>query len=240
LLKIKVVNISIAIIIFAAPLYSQFHENDFGISINAVYTTSADIFLNPNSSDIVIRNKPFLVEDILNPSLDIRYKFNEWFVLGLNLEYMQNCALGPNLTVFLGNRIVVFEVEDGFRVIPIELTAHYLVPFSTEQFIFMMGGGMGYYRGEFTRKFSDVDLSVEKREVAIGIHVSASMDYMPLDFFSIRFEMKFRDPQYNVTSKYSKTSVIYQGDEIQLSDEAFETKVNVDGVTFILGGVFHF
>ena len=180
------------------------------------------------------------MEDIINPSLDIRYKFNEWFVLGLNLEYMQKSAVGPNLTVFLGNRIVVFEVEDGFRVIPVELTAHYLFPFSTEQFIFMMGGGMGYYRGEFTRKFSDADLSIQQRQFAIGIHVSASMDYIPLEFFSIRFEMKFRDPQYNVTSKYNKTSVFYQGDEIHLPDDAFETKINVDGVTFSLGGVFHF
>ena len=239
-MKIKVVNIFGAIILFSAPLYSQFHENNFGISINAVYTTSADIFLNPNSSDIVIRNKQFVVEDIINPSLDIRYKLNEWFVLGLNLEYMQKSALGPNLTVFLGNRIVVFEVEDGFRVIPVELTAHYLFPFSTEQFVFMMGGGMGYYHGEFTRKFRDVDLSIQQRQFAIGIHVSASMDYMPLEFFSIRFEMKFRDPQYNVTSKYNKTTVIYQGEEIHLPDDAFETKINVDGVTFSLGCVFHF
>ena len=239
-MKIKVVNIFGAIILFSAPLYSQFHENNFGISINAVYTTSADIFLNPNSSDIVIRNKPFVVEDIINPSLDIRYKLNEWFVLGLNLEYMQKSAAGPNLTVFLANRIVVFEVEDGFRVIPVELTAHYLFPFSTEQFVFMMGGGMGYYHGEFTRKFSDVDLSIQQRQFAIGIHVSASMDYMPLEFFSIRFEMKFRDPQYNVTSKYNKTTVIYQGEEIHLPDDAFETKINVDGVTFSLGCVFHF
>ena len=103
-----------------------------------------------------------------------------------------------------------------------------------------MGGGMGYYRGEFTRKFSDADLSIQQRQIAIGIHVSASMDYMPLEFFSIRFEMKFRDPQYNVTSKYNKTSVIYQGEEITLLDDPFETKVNVDGVTFIFGGVFHF
>lgn len=240
MLKIKVINIFTVTILFAVPLYSQFHENNFSISINAVYTTSADIFLNPNSSDIVVRNKPFVVEDIFNPSLDIRYRFNEWFILGLNFEYMKKSAVGPNLTVFLGNRIVVFEVEDGFKVIPVELTAHYLFPFSTDQFIFMMGGGMGYYRGEFTRKFSDVDLSIQRRQVAIGIHVSASMDYMPLEFFSIRFEMKFRDPQYKVTSKYNKTTVLYQGNEIPLHDDAFETKVNVNGVTFVLGGVFYF
>jgi len=240
LLKIKVVNIFAVAILFASPLYSQFHENKFGISINAVYTTSADIFLNPNSSDIAVRNKPFVVEDILNPSLDIRYRFNEWFILGLNVEYMKKSETGPNLTVFLGNNIVVFEVEDGFKVIPIELTAHYIFPFSTDRFIFIMGGGLGYYRGEFTRKFSDVDLSIQQRQVAIGIHVSASMDYMLLELFSVRFEMKFRDPQYNVTSKYNKTTVLYQGNEIPLHDDVFETKVNVNGVTFILGGAFHF
>ena len=180
------------------------------------------------------------MEDILNPSLDIRYRFNEWFILGLNVEYMKKSATGPNLTVFLGNNIVVFEVEDGFKVIPIELTAHYIFPFSTDRFIFIMGGGLGYYRGEFTRKFSDIDLSIQQRQIAIGIHVSASMDYMLLEFFSVRFEMKFRDPQYNVTSKYNKTTVLYQGNEIPLHDDAFETKVNVNGVTFILGGAFHF
>ncbi|MBU1961346.1 MAG: hypothetical protein KJ675_09065, partial [Gammaproteobacteria bacterium] len=77
---------------------------------------------------------------------------------------------------------VLFEVEDGFRVIPVELTAYYLFPFSTDQFFFMMGGGLGYYRGEFTRKFSDVDLSIQQRQFAIGIHVSASMDLCRWNF----------------------------------------------------------
>ncbi len=239
-MKIIWAKILLVFIFLASSANSQFRDNNFGISVNAVYTTSTDIFLNPNSSDIVIRNKPFVVEDIFNPSVDFRYRFNEWFILGLNLEYMKKSALGPNLTVFLSNRVVVFEVEDGFKVFPVEITAHYLFPFSTEEFKFMMGGGLGYYHGEFTRKFSDTDLIIDERKFAIGIHVSASMDYMPIDFFSVRFEMKFRDPQYNVTSRYSKTTVLYEGNEINLSDEAFETKVNVNGVTFVLGGVYHF
>lgn len=219
--------------------FPQFNENNFGISVNLVYTTSAEIFLNPNSSDPVVRNQAYTLEDIFNPSLDVRYRLSEYFILGLNLEYINKTAEAPNLTAFIGSQLIVLNVEDGFRVIPFELTAHYFFPFSTENFKFLMGGGIGYYRGEFIRKFSDVDLAVLQRKIALGIHVSASIDYMLINNLSFRFEMKFRDPQYEVKSEYTKSEVIYQGATITLPDDAFETKVNIDGLTFILGIVYH-
>jgi outer membrane protein W len=221
------------------PAFPQFNEHNFGISANLVYTTSAEIFLNPNSSDPVVRNQSYTLEDIFNPSLDVRYRLSEFFILGLNVEYINKSADAPNLTAFVGSQLIVFNVEDGFRVIPFELTAHYFFPFSTEDFKFLMGGGIGYYRGEFTRKFSDVDLSVVQRKIALGIHVSASLDYMLISNVSFRFEMKFRDPQYEVKSEYTKTEVIYQGETVNLPNDAFETKVNIDGLTFVIGIVYH-
>ncbi len=221
------------------PAFPQFNEHNLGISANLVYTTSAEIFLNPNSSDPVVRNQSFTLEDILNPSLDIRYRLSEYFILGLNVEYINKSTEAPNLTAFVGSQLILFNVEDGFRVVPIELTAHYFFPFSTDNFKFLMGGGIGYYRGEFIRKFSDVDLSVVQRKIALGIHVSASLDYMVLNNVSFRFEMKFRDPQYEVRSEYNKTEVNYQGETITLPGDAFETKVNLDGLTFVLGIVYH-
>jgi hypothetical protein len=65
------------------------------------------------------------------------------------------------------------------------------------------------------------------------------MDYIIVENLSARFEMKFRNPQYTVTSKYSKTEVIYQGNIIQLPENAFDTKVDIDGLTFILGLVIN-
>jgi hypothetical protein len=171
--------------------------------------------------------------------LDLRYRFSNEFILGLNIEYVRKTANAPNLTAFIGSQVFVFEVEDGLSVIPIELTAHYHFPFSTEDFKFMMGGGLGYYIGEFVRKFQDVDLEITQRKFALGLHVSASMDYIIIENLSARFEMKFRNPQYTVTSKYSKTQVMYQGNAIQLPENAFDTKVDIDGLTFILGLVIN-
>jgi outer membrane protein W len=229
----------ITLVLLSTSSFAQFGAGKIGIAVNAVYTTSAEIFLNPNSSNSEVRNKSFTLENIWNPGIDFRYRFTNEFILGLNIEYIRKTAYAPNLTAFIGNQVFVFEVEDGLSAIPIELTAHYYFPFSTEDFKFIMGGGLGYYIGEFVRKFQGVDLEITQRKFALGFHVSASMDYIIIENLSARFEMKFRNPQYTVTSKYSKTEVIYQGNIIQLPENDFDTKVDIDGLTFILGLVIN-
>jgi hypothetical protein len=102
-----------------------------------------------------------------------------------------------------------------------------------------MGGGLGYYIGEFVRKFQDVELEVTQRKFALGLHVSASMDYIIIENLAARFEMKFRNPQYTVTSKYSKTEVNFKGNVIELPENAFDTKVDIDGLTFVIGLVLN-
>ena len=224
--------------ISAANLFAQFGQSKLGIAVNAVYTTSADVYLNPNSSDIEVRNKSFLIEDIWNPGLDIRYRFTYEFILGLSIEYIQKTRELPNLSAPINNQIYIFNVEDGFKAIPIELTAYYFFPFSTERFKFMMGGGLGYYYGNFIRKFADVDLEVTERKVSLGFLVASSIDYLIFDYLSARLEMKFRNPQFNVTSKYSKSVADYNGTPVPLLETPFETKVDINGVTFVFGLVF--
>ena len=238
-MKKSIYTFTITLVMFSSG-FAQFNEHNFGLSINGAYTTSAEIFLNPNSSDLTIRNSSFELTDIFSPSIDFRYKLARQFIVGLSVEYVNKTKTAPNLNVFIGSQVVAINVEDGLRVLPVELSAFYLFPFSNEEFIFLMGGGIGYYRGEFTRKVSDAELSLTSRKIAIGIHVMTSMDYMLLENLSFRFEMKFRDPQYNVTNKYTKTEVEYNGTTIQLTEENFETKVNINGITFVLGAVFHF
>ncbi|MBE0573051.1 MAG: hypothetical protein IH618_16025 [Ignavibacteriaceae bacterium] len=237
----KIFLITIFPILFSAECFAQFSSGNIGIAVNGVYTTSAEIYLNPNSSNSEIRNKSFTLENIWNPGIDIRYRFTNEFILGLNVEYIKKSAFAPNLTAFIGNQVFVFEVEDGLSAIPIELTAHYYFPFSTDDFKFMMGGGLGYYVGEFVRKFQDIELEIAQRKFALGFHVSASMDYIIFENLGARFEMKFRNPQYTITSKYSKTKVEIEGfdEPITLLESPFDTKVDIDGLTFIFGLVIN-
>ena len=229
-----------SVLIVAGQIFAQFNSQKFGLAFNGIYTTSTDIFLNPNSSDPVVRNQPFTLEDIFSYGLDLRYRFSESVLFGISSEYINKTKTASNMIVFVGSQVLRVDAEDGFQLIPVEVTGYYYLPFSTENFKFVMGGGLGYYYGKFTRKFAGSETVVQKRKFSTGIHVSASMDYMILQNVSARFELKFRDPEFKTISKYSITEVNYNGNTVFLSDEDFETKVNVNGITFILGLVYQF
>lgn len=222
------------------PVLCQYNGNDFSIGVYGVYTTSASIFLNPNSSDVVVRNQSFLIEDILNPAADIRVSISEPLIIGLNIEYVEKTKSSPNLTAFVGGSVVRLKVEDGFNLIPLELTAYYLLPFSTERWKFLMGGGLGYYNGKFIRKVAGTEVNTVQKEAEFGIQVSASMDYVPINQVVLRFQMKFRDPEFTVTSQYDQQEIEYQGQTIILPADSFDTKINMDGITFMLGAAVQF
>lgn len=239
-MKIKI-SIALWLILFTGFCYPQLNGKKFNISVNGIYTTSAKIYLNPNSSDILLRNNSFPLENIFNYGIDVRYHLLDEILFGLSGEYMTKSATGRNLTVFSGTgQTLTIPVEDGFNMIPVELTAYYLLPFSSENFRFLMGGGLGFYFGEHTRTFGDANVENIGRKLAYGLHVTISADFMLRDNISIRGEMKFRDPQFRVTSKYNKKEVQYEGTTIRLGTETFESKINVDGVAFIAGLAFYF
>jgi hypothetical protein len=230
----------ILLLLINFPNFCQYNGNDFSIGVYGFYTTSASIFLNPNAPDIVLRNSSFDIEDIFNPGMDIRYRVSEPLILALGFEYINVTETAPNLNVFLDGSIVTIDVEDGFQLIPIEFTAYYLLPFSTVGFKFLMGGGLGYYIGDFIRKVGDAEVTSVQEDISIGIHVSVSMDYVPINDVTVRFQMKFRDPQFTVTNNYNQSEVEYEGHVIILPEESFDTKVNVDGITFMLGAAVQF
>lgn len=230
----------ILLLLINFPNFCQYNGNDFSIGVYGFYTTSASIFLNPNASDIVLRNSSFDIEDIFNPGVDIRFRVSEPLILALSAEYMNVTETAPNYTVILNGSIVTIDVEDGFQLIPIEFTAYYLLPFSTVGFKFLMGGGLGYYIGDFIRKVGDAEVTSVQEETAIGIHVSVSMDYVPINNIAVRFQMKFRDPQFTVTNHFNQKEVKYEDDVIPLPEGSFDTKINVDGIIFMLGVAVQF
>lgn len=239
--KMKYISL-LFVIVFSgtgSDLYAQYSENSFSISVNANYTTTAKVYNNPNSADINQRNRSVPIEDIYSPSLDIRYRLSQSIILGLNLEKIEKTGTGEIVVqTNSGNRVI--PITEGFSVIPVEFFIHYLVPFSTETFKFLIGGGTAYYYGSHIRRVGDQEVSNIKREFAYGIQVNISTDYLITDFLSVRGEMKFRDPEFELTSRYNQQSAVYNGQRIFFTREEFDSRINIDGVTFTLGIAFHF
>ncbi|GIK21120.1 MAG: hypothetical protein BroJett005_05340 [Ignavibacteriota bacterium] len=215
-------------------------SRDFSISMGVDYTTSAQIFLNPNSSDIIIRNRSFELLDLFSPYIDIRYRLNESLMIGIGTEYVKRSEEAYNLNVIAGSQVVTLKVDDGVKFIPIELSVYYYLPFSTEHFNFTMGGGIGYYIGEQTRKFGDTEIEMINRKFSLGLLVSIGMEYLIIPEFGLRLDLKFRDPEIKLTNKYKSKVINYNGNEITLLLDTFNSKINLNGIAFFIGAVYYF
>jgi opacity protein-like surface antigen len=217
-----------------ALIHAQYRDSEFSISTNFSYNTTAKIFLTPDAENILDQNYNFGIENFYSYSAELRYRASEYIILGLSIEYMEGSGDGRNLSS--GQ----FIVTDGFLLYPFELSIYYYLPFSTEDFKFYMGGGLGIYTGKRTRNFGDITFEDVSSETGFGIQVSTGMDYLIFDFLSVRGELRFRDPDFRVTNKYSSSIVNYQGRQYRVSPDNISSKVNMDGITFRIGAVYHF
>lgn len=233
-------NLIIFTFLFSVSVSAQYNDKNFSLGLNFVYTTNARIFLNPNSPSPIERNNSFGLTDIINPGINFRYKMFEGVLLDLNLEYMRSTATGNNEKVVTNTGLRYIKVEDGFKLIPVELSIYYIIPFSTEKFKFLMGGGLGYYYGSMIRKFGDAEVSNVERNSAYGIQVAVDMNYLLRENIAFKFEMKFRDPQFTVRSRYNRQQYNYNGTKVTVTRQEFDSKIDINGVTFILGTILYF
>lgn len=220
--------------------FSQYNGSKFSFGVNTLFTTTSKVFLFPNSSDEILRNTSNHIDNIFDYGVEFRYRFSEDIILGLNVEYMRATQTGTNITGFIGNSTVALNAEDGFEVIPVELSVYYVLPFSTDNFRFLMGGGWAVYFGNHIRKVGTVEVNNFSRDFAYGVHVSISMQYLVRPHISIQAGLKFRDPDFRVTSQYTSKSVSIGGRIITFPQSKFDSRINVDGVTFMLGLYYDF
>ncbi|NJD21437.1 MAG: hypothetical protein FIA82_02030 [Melioribacter sp.] len=230
----KSIKILFLFFILPAVILAQANGKDFGISFNLNYTTTSQLYLQPDSPDLILRGTHQSLDDIYSYSIDVRYQVSESIILGIGSESIKKTF---DNSINLGG--IRASMRDGYKMIPIEFSAYYLIPFSTERFKFYMGGGLGLYIGEQIRELGDVSISNESKKIGYGINVSIGMDFLVNQFLSIRTQMRFRDPEFEMESKYSDTTVNYNGKSYILPSEKFTTKVNIDGITFAIGAVIN-
>jgi len=228
------------LIVSTLPIKAQFNEKLFDISVSLSYTSSSKLFLNPNSIDVIQRSQFTPFEDIISYAVEARYRISEPLIVGLRIEYLEASETFPN--IFLGAPIGVLEANsrEGFTLFPIEFSLYYVLPFSTEQYKFFIGGGGGIYFGEHIREFLNIKAQNVRTSTDAGIQIAMGLEYLPVEFLSIRGEMRFRDPQYKITSKYSESYFTYNGFIYRINTDPFDSKVNVDGVTFTIGISYQF
>ncbi|OGU54535.1 MAG: hypothetical protein A2V66_02660 [Ignavibacteria bacterium RBG_13_36_8] len=240
-MKTKILLIVVSVFYWnLGDLKAQYEGKDFSLNFSFNYTTTSKLFLSPNASDPVVRATYSSLDDIYSYALELKYRVSEPLIIGFYTEYLRKTGAETQITAIRRFSPIAVDVNDGYVLIPVEFSIYYLLPFSTEDFKFYMGGGVGAYFGSHVKLFEDVEVSNVSREFAFGIQVNLGMDYRITDFLTVGGGMKFRDPEFEMESKYNKAVFTMDGEEVLLRDDTFDSKVNIDGVTFYLSVSYQF
>lgn len=237
-MKIKILLFTILSFYFC---YGQKEFHTYNLSINYNYITNAKVYLTPRSFDPQLRDNYYIFDDIKSFSLEIKRNiYNNYIYLSIGSEYLEGKENLYSVRALVNNVITTLNVEEGFKMFPIEMIAYYIFPFSTEYFTAYMGSGLGLYYGEYFRKIYDIKSKSILSKVYFGILVNSGIDITLFKNLAIKFEMKFRDPEFDFKNNYPKTQTYFNNDKIQLFEDTFYTKVNIDGVNLILGLTYRF
>ncbi|MBM4175701.1 MAG: hypothetical protein FJ213_05950 [Ignavibacteria bacterium] len=237
----KIFYIIIIFTSLTAHVFGQPHGYRHSFSGSVNYITTSKMFLNPQSSDPIVRNSHYRFDKIWSYSFEYRINlYNQTILAGVGAEYLSKLKTDFPMRVLRNDLVRTMNITDGYELIPIEFTGYYVFPFSGNSFRMVMGGGFGAYIGKHVRKIGEISVSPVEKKITFGFHVTAGAEYFVYDFVSIRFDMKFRDPDFEVKSKYSPTETTINGDRIRVLNNEFYSRINVDGINFIFGLAVHF
>jgi hypothetical protein len=231
------VVLCVAALLVVLSVSSRAEDRLFSLTVRGTYTTASRLFPNPDSQNPVERGQFVPIDDFFGYGLEVRYLLPETnLALGLGVEYIS--VAKPQEIPLSSSRSI--PVEDGYRVIPIELTAYFLIPVSGPTFGVLMGGGGGAYLGRRMYSMAGVEAGTTDQGLGFGIHVLGGVIYRFNERFSLTGDMKFRDVQFTSTNAFSVPQVVYNGILVNVSQTPFDSQVHTDGIVFQLGATVSF
>jgi hypothetical protein len=233
------VRTSARVLVFLLPVAAVFlygvsasaQDHPWAVTVLGGVTTSSVLYPNASSADPTVRAESFQFGSAFGVGAELSYSFTERHIaVGASFEYVS--VRGDRSLNVIGRD--PFPVSDGYRVIPVELTGYFVLPFSGERFTAFMGGGGGLYIGWRTLSFGNVDAAPGALTPGAGIHVLAGARYSPLRGLAFLGEMKFRDLQFRTTNRFDRTSITVNGTTFTVAPET-ESRIHTDGVMFQIG-----
>lgn len=125
--------------------------------------------------------------------------------------------------------------EEGFSINIIELSGYYIVPISSENLQFYLGGGFGAYSGNRSYSIAGIHAATLNNISSVGIHVLTGIEYYVFNFLALRAELKFRDPHFDVTNKFEQPFTEFDQRQIPLSQTESVTRINLYGINYAAG-----
>lgn len=211
--------------------------SDVIVSGSLNYVSSATIQLAPYSADLVERNSTLDISGGYGYSFSLRTKlFRNDLFLGVTAEFIKIQDNDAVLTLEGDTSVARIKLTESITAYPVEFTAYFNVPSFQENLNIYLGGGIGLYSGDRKRKFLNYESETISKSFGLSLVVLSGIEYYFEKNFMSFMELRFRDGEYDVKSKFPLDFVNINGVSYPLGKE-INSKIFLDGlkVSFGLG-----
>ena len=218
-----------------SPAEGQTNDWTFAVAVRGGITTTSRIYPNPDAPTADLRTINTPLNSVLGGGVEVRFKWSDdSYFFYLSTEYLSktNSNLQLDGSVTPPRRV---PVEEGYRVIPVEIGSQVYVPLGVTRWKLSMGGGFGAYYSERILKVAGVSAVPVGNRFGFGIHVGIRGEFKILPQISAVGSMAFRDPEIDVQNRFESTSTNYNNSVLTFPSSTMRSRVNVDGMTFSLG-----
>lgn len=228
----SVVLVSGAALMMLAAASCPAQERVVTVLARGTLNTAGRLFPNPNATDPVARAQARSYSDSYGVGAEVQYHVpGSNITLSISSEYIRNSGTSP-IPAGGGRRV---EVEDSYRIIPVEFTGYFRIPVTDGSFSMFMGGGVGMYWGSRYYAIAGVEAPTTNTNAGFGIHVLGGVAYRVNEVFSVTAEVKFRDAQFETTNAFQSASARYGNIVVSLPQLPFESRIHSDGMVIGVG-----
>lgn len=214
--------------------------NGFSIIPSVNFVSGASIQLYPYASTLFDRSLTDELSGGYGYSLTLRKRFfREDLSFGVTAEYLK--IVDDELTQTFGNDSfrVRARVTEELVITPVELSGYFNIPDFSEDLRIYLGGGVGAYFGDRKRTVHGIQTETVSRKAGFSFLVLSGMELRFDPHLSGVFEVRFRQGEYSVTSRYPVSSITIGGAEFPL-EQNLNSRIYVDGLKLSLGLAYNF
>ncbi len=228
-------------VLFCDRSFSQnsvIHEktlNDFSVSVSGNYISSASLQLYSGTGNLVEENLLTELEGGYSIGLNLKKRiFGDNIFLTLSSEYISLQDDELYQVLYTDSNLFKINVSEKLTVIPLELSFYYLLPEFFKNTNIYIGGGIGTYFGNRKRQLGPYFSETLSTSLNFSMNVLFCAEYKLSENFAANIELRFRDAQYGVFSRYPYDSITIDGVVYHFPQE-FKSDIFIDGLRIGFG-----
>lgn len=243
--------ISGAVLLTASCSIAQTHDDEPGspappkklsIAVFGMYVSSSELQNNPHSANPIEKNAMIELSGGFGYGAEIGYNprfFDTDIMFYVSSEYLRIDQRDLVLDFDDGTNHYTVGMREEFHMIPVEGGIKWPLPVSTDNFKIYIGGGAGVYFGDRKRTISYLQSTTINKIPGFSLNVLAGVEYFAARNISANLELKFREANFDVESKFNSNTININGVEFELTNP-FYSRLLIDGVRISAGFKYHF